>query len=393
MTEPAGNPEPQIKRTQPKVRGVFERPKRSGIWWIRYADATGKERREKAGTKGMAISLYRKRKVEVVQGRKLPETLRRKPVSFAEIADAALAWSMAHKASWRQDETRYPMLKAVLGARPAGEIKPREIEHALGKLRDEHGWAPATVNRTKSLISLAYRLAVQNGDVEANPARLVRQLAVDNAVVRFLSAEEERRLREVITADCPQHMPELDLALHTGMRASEQYGLAWEQVDLERRQIALYRTKNGRARYIRLNSIAYAALLELRRNSSGSGPVFINAVTPGRYRGKPRQTARNWFEAAVKRAGVPEFTWHCLRHTFASRLIMKGVDIRTVADLLGHRTLAMTMRYAHLAPEHNLEAVERLATPAKAPQTQTGTTTGTRQNQDDGDAKQVVAVQ
>lgn len=135
------------------------------------------------------------------------------------------------------------------------------------------------------------------------------------------------------------------------MRAGEQYGLTWDRVNLERRQLALYFTKNSRPRFIPLNQVAYQALTSLRRNGNGSGPVFINAVTPGRYHGQPRQSARNWFERAVHRAGIEDFTWHCLRHTFASRLIMKGVDIRTAAELLGHRTLAMTMRYSHLAPE------------------------------------------
>ena len=76
------------------------------------------------------------------------------------------------------------------------------------------------------------------------------------------------------------------------------------------------------------------------------------------------KTPRGRFERLVAVTGVQNFTWHCLRHTFASRLVMAGVDIRTVAELLGHKTLAMTMRYAHLAPDHQLAAVEKLDTTA-----------------------------
>lgn len=375
-------------------RGIFERPQGSGLWWVRYADAGGRERREKAGTKGMALTLYRKRKTEAAQGRKLPETLRQRPVSFAEIADAGLEWSRAHKASWRQDVSRLQLLKTALGHRPAAEITPRELEQALRRFMDEHVWRPATFNRIKNLVSMCYRLAVGNGQVNANPARLVRQLRADNGRVRFLGREEEAKLREVIASDCPQHMAEFDLALHTGMRAGEQYGLAWDRVDFERRQLAIYRTKNAHARYLPLNQAAYDALVALRRDSDGIGPVIRNAVTPGRYHAKPRASARNWFEHAIKRAGIAEFTWHCLRHTFASRLIMAGVDIRTVAELLGHRTLAMTMRYAHLAPEHNRSAVERLMAPQAAiGSTPTGTTTGTGALERSAGSGQVVAVQ
>jgi len=77
---------------------------------------------------------------------------------------------------------------------------------------------------------------------------------------------------------------------------------------------------------------------------------------------------KHWFDRAVRRAGLRDFTWYCLRHTFASRLVMAGVDLRTVAELMGHKTIQMTMRYAHLAPEHNLAAVEKLSSFGSAPQ-------------------------
>jgi len=77
--------------------------------------------------------------------------------------------------------------------------------------------------------------------------------------------------------------------------------------------------------------------------------------------GEPLKGYKHWFDPAVREAGVTFFTWYCLRHTFASRLVMAGVDLRTVAELMGHKTIQMTMRYAHLAPAHKLAAVEKLA--------------------------------
>jgi len=89
--------------------------------------------------------------------------------------------------------------------------------------------------------------------------------------------------------------------------------------------------------------------------SNGQGPVFVNMD------GEPLKGYKHWFEPAVRKAGINGFTWYCVRHTFASRLVMAGVDLRTVAELMGHKTIQMTMRYAHLAQEHKLEAMERLA--------------------------------
>jgi integrase len=138
------------------------------------------------------------------------------------------------------------------------------------------------------------------------------------------------------------------------MRPSEQYALVWDRVDLTRRVLTIPNSKNGNTRHIPLNSVALAALQQLFGRSCGQGLVFVST------RGEPLQGYKHWFGTAAETAGIRDFTWYCLRHTFASRLVMAGVDLRTVAELMGHKTIQMTMRYAHLAPAHKLEAVERL---------------------------------
>ena len=124
--------------------------------------------------------------------------------------------------------------------------------------------------------------------------------------------------------------------------------LDWGQVDFERRQIHLPKTKNGDPRTIPLNSIALTALKDLdgRGKKMRPTPVFPSIRT-----GESLQGSRGWFPRALEEAKIEGYTWHCNRHTFASRLVMAGVDLRTVAELLGHRTLQMVMRYSHLAPE------------------------------------------
>ncbi len=328
-----------------KPRGMFEKQPGSGIWWIRYVDAQGRYRREKAGTKTAATALYHKRKQEVLEGRKLPEKLRRALVSFREIAQDALEYSRAHKRSYRNDRCRMTKLLEWLGDSPAEAVLAQDIE----KHFEQERWAPATANRYRALLSLTYRLAIRNGKVRENPARLVRQRPENNTRVRFLSREEEKRLHESIQQEFSEHLAEFDLALNTGLRLSEQYEARWENVDFEHRVLTVPRSKNGQPRHVRLNDAAVGALLRLRDRTEAS------AFTCGGIR-----TPRVWFERVLELAEISGFSWHCLRHTFASRLVTSGADLRTVAELLGDKTLAMVMRYAHLAPDYQLAAVKRM---------------------------------
>ena len=163
------------------------------------------------------------------------------------------------------------------------------------------------------------------------------------------------RLRAAVSAKFPKHMPELDLALNTGLRLGELYGLDWENVNLPRRILTVPRPKNGEMRHVPLNGTALAALEGLRQQNGGIGPVIRNAE------GEALTSPRYWFEPAVRAAKIRSFSWHCLRHTFASRLVMAGVDLRTVQELMGHKSIQMTVRYSHLTPKHTLAAVEKLA--------------------------------
>lgn len=128
----------QRKRESKKVRGIYEKVPGSGVWWVRYADATGRIRREKAGTKSAAQLLYRKRKTEALQGKKLPESLRSPMVSFAELAHDALAYSKTHKRSYESDVIRMPRLLAAFRDRSGDAITPQELERHL--VQTAPGW-------------------------------------------------------------------------------------------------------------------------------------------------------------------------------------------------------------------------------------------------------------
>jgi site-specific recombinase XerD len=350
-------------------RGVYEKVPGSGEWSIRYADAMGRIRREKAGTKSSALTLYRKRKTEALQRKKLPENLRTPTVSFAELAHDALVYSKTHKRTYEDDMHRMPWLLAAFRERSADSITPQDFERHITRMAEERNWAPASANRYRALISLVFRLGIENGKVKENPARLVKHRQVNNARTRWLAPEEEVRLRAAIKAGCPEHMPELDLALNCGLRRGEMYGLTWENVNAPRQVLTIPRSKNGETRHVPLNSAALAALTELRNRGDGTGPVIRNP------QGEPLTGPRYWFEPVVGRAKIRAFSWHCLRHTFASRLVMAGVDLRTIQELLGHKSITMTVRYSHLSPTHTLAAVERLA--GVIPTAPTGTKTST----------------
>ncbi len=342
------------KKLRQNPRGVFEKMPGSGEWWIRYNDSNGRYRREKAGSKSVAIKLVEKRRTEALQGKKLPEKLRHATVTFADISRDALAYSKAHKRTYGDDLARMERILGWFRDRSADSITPQVIERHFEQCIKEEEWAPSTVNHYRSLLSLTYRLAIRDGKATSNPARATRHRREDNSRVRYLTAEEETRLRNEMEGRWASHIPELDLALHTGLRLSEMYGLDWQDVDLARCLILIRRGKNGESRYARLNSVALKALTDLRKRGDGAGAVIRN------LEGEPLAGPRYWFEKAIQEAGIKDFHWHDLRHTFASRLTMAGVGLRATQDALGHKSIAMTVRYSHLAPDFLLNVVERL---------------------------------
>lgn len=271
------------KKQAKKARGIYEKVPGSGVWWIRYADATGRIRREKIGLKQSATTLYQKRKTEVLQGKKLPES-RKRVVGFGELIGDALAYSKAHKRSYDDDVYRFGKLRAYFGDRAAEGITPQDIERYMAAGIENDKWAPATANRYRALLSLAFRLGIRNGKVSANPARLVRAYQVNNTRVRWLTTEEEKRLREVLQEKYPDRLPELDLALNTGLRRSEMYKARWEDVNLDRRLLRVPLSKNGESRHVPLNRLALAALEQLRSKCEEKGWVFV-AVSGGRLQG------------------------------------------------------------------------------------------------------------
>jgi integrase len=344
------------RQNKGRVRGVYER--KPGEWWIRYT-SQGVYHREKAGTYGTALKLYSKRKQKGLEDGKLPE-LRKRTATFTELADAAIQYVKGKYARPADDAARLELMKGWFTARSADGIKPGEIEAKLERATEENGWSPSTRNHYHNLLCLCYRLALRDDKVESSPVHgKVRKVAENNARVRFLLPEEEKKLRTAIRSkpEWAEHEPEFDLALHSGLRRGSMYlDLVWENVDLAGRTFTVPRTKNGEPITLPLNDDAMRALRIFRSRGNGKGRVVRNLA------GETLNVNAHWFVPAVRAAGIKDFRWHDLRHSYASRLRQAGVPLGNIAELLGHKGLAMTRRYAHLSISNLHEAVSRIST-------------------------------
>lgn len=348
-----------------KMRGVFERPNGSGIWWINYYDRDGVRHREKIGRESVAEEAYLQRRVELKEGIFIAPRSGA-GVTFKEIAEERMALKRTNLSplSIRADEQRLAPLLDLLGSSPARSITPQKIDAVLTAIAGRQiqrrralcktAIAGSTVNRYRTLLSSIFSVAVRNGRILANPLGRVSPRRESHGRVRFLSVPEERKLRKVIRADWGDREAEFDLALNTGMRRSEQFDLKWEHADLERLLLTVH-GKGDRRRFLPINAAAKRALLKLHKLSNGS-----TFVCPDKKR-EEQYDSRTWFDTSVEKSGIAHCTWHDLRHTFASRLVMSGVDLRTVQELLGHASIVTTMRYAHLSEAHRHSAVEKLA--------------------------------
>jgi integrase len=274
-------------------------------------------------------------------------------VLFNEIAEDFLAYSREHKKSAEHDEARMSRLEEMFGNRPVGEISTQDVERlraALGK-----NLSAASVNRHLALLKVAFNRAMraEPPKAERNPVRGVKLLKENNERVRVLTDAEESRL----FAALPDYLRSLVVAaLHTGMRWGELAHLRWQDVDFHTRTLVVTQSKSGEGRRVPMNRVVIETLQALRK----ARKVFRDLVFTSPRGEFLHNFGRTWAET-VKTAKITDLRFHDLRHTAASRMVMGGVDLYTVKEILGHKTPAMTQRYAHLSPAHQRNAVERLA--------------------------------
>ena len=191
----------------------------------------------------------------------------------------------------------------------------------------------------------------------SNPLSGRKNLKTDkNGVVRYLSADEEARLLKVLEKETGQLPVLITLLLNTGARPAEAFSLTWDNINFDERRLTLQAafTKTGQTRHIPINDKLFTCLKAWKTESDNK------YLFPGLDPAKPRVTVQKSWKRIKEDAQLENFRLYDCRHSFASKLVMRGVDLYTVSELLGHSTVEMTKIYAHLSPEHLKSAVDVL---------------------------------
>jgi integrase len=228
------------------------------------------------------------------------------------------------------------------------EITPKVISEYMYQRR-QAGAAASTINKEYNMLSKAFNLAWKQWEwCNSNPCSRVPREKNDAYVTRWLTVEEEQRLMVAAQGYLNGQMPEIiTVALHTGMRLGEILNLKWKDIDLFRKTITVLKTKNKDPKTIPMTDTVFALLQAKAKVISMSGYLF---TTQNGTKIRARNLQREWYKV-MARAKIENFRFHDLRHTFATRLVQSGVDLYTVAKLLGHRDISTTQRYAHHYPE------------------------------------------
>ena len=240
-------------------------------------------------------------------------------------------------------------------------MKARDTLKATPTERGGKVRSGADVNRTLAALSSALSYGTKELRwIAANPLKDVRKFSESKGRVRYLSEDELPRLLAACKAsESPHLVLAVCLALSTGARKSEVLSLTWGQVDLKAQTALLGDTKNGDARTLPVVGTALQLLKERARvRSLKDDRIF--PPTAGSTKSEYFDLRKAW-GAACKTAKLEDFHWHDLRHTAASYLAMAGVTPLEISKLLGHRTMAMVSRYAHLAPGRKIEISGALA--------------------------------
>lgn len=285
--------------------------------------------------------------------------------TLAELIDRYLRDIMPSKPKSAIDQThQLEWWREQLGSYALADVTPSLIAEYRDKLAGGvtiRGTqrSPATVNRYLGALSHAFTIAVKEwGWIDDSPMRKVRKPTESRGRVRFLSDDERARLLKVCKESSNAFLyPVVVLALSTGMRKEEIMGLSWDDVDLNRGRAILHETKNGERRAVAITGHALELLKEMSKvRRIGCKLIFpAKEIAPQKPQ-KPMDLRTPW-ETAVKKAELSDFKFHDLRHSAASYLAMNGASLAEIAEVLGHKTLQMVKRYAHLSEGHTARVV------------------------------------
>jgi len=339
-------------------------------WTLEKAIVRMQELKEES-KQGGGIRTHRERQIEADEQRKKQEIIEKEHQEqenknaitlkqyFNETYYPSIKQEKKFTSHIKEEQHLRIWIDPVIGEKPLKEISTFDIER-LKSYMMKAGKSPRTIQYVMTTLGQIFRHAQKFGCHSGEiPTLSVKKIRFDNKRVRFLSLEESHRLLNALKESSQQLYEMALISLHCGLRAGEIFSLQWKDVDLEHGLITLLDTKSGRTRTLSMtDDIKEILTLEGERE----GIVF-----PARN-GRRIDKISNSFFKAVDKAGLnngvtdrrQKVTFHTLRHTFASWLVMEGISLYQVKELLGHASLTMTERYSHLAPDKNRLAAETM---------------------------------
>jgi len=343
------------------AKGIYERKGQHGdvTYYIRY-QFQGTDIKERVGrksrgfTREMARGALKSRLGDIAKGYFSLDKAR-KPVPFSVLLKQYEEYAMTN---WRDYNRQKYFLSAFgkhFGDTPLSQITSWNIEKWKSDLRKT--LKPTSVNRHMTVLKHMFKKAVEWGLVKTNPTVGIKRFPEADPRTRFLTEDELERLLAACKEQKrqPWLLPLVTVAVHTGMRQGELLGLRWSNVDLNRGLITLQQDKTLKIKSIPINEAAREALIWLDKHRYGDHVFMYHWQKP-----IGKANVQESIYKVCSKAGIDDFTFHGIRHTFGSHLVMAGVDLATVSKLMGHTKINMTMRYAHLAPKHEAEAVAKL---------------------------------
>jgi len=335
------------------AKGIYKRGK---TYWIRYSGLDGRTVYESSGSDKFSVAegLYIQRKNAIKEG-KQPEIKKIANHSFKELSEKYIQWITGRQNSAKVKGYIIGQLIRTFGSLPLRRFNTAITEQLQTDIINR-GLKNSSINKVLNVLKHMFSKGVEWDMVEAETLKKIRKVKLlrdDSKRLRYLSGEEAQTLVNTCNGNTKAIVI---TALNSGMRKGEILSLKWDNVDMKHGFILLEQgmTKNGNRREIPINDTLRGVFQGLTRRLDVPY-VFFDSETGRRY-----QDVKRSFNTATRRAGIRDFHFHDLRHTFASQLVMAGVDITTIKELLGHKTLTMTLRYAHLAPSHKVKALDLL---------------------------------
>jgi integrase len=334
--------------------GLYRRSN-SSVWWMSFTH-NGQQYRRSTETedKKLAQRIFDKLRGEIAEGNWF-EKLPGESYKFKDLMDKYMKEHSAlykAKTSHIRDKSIIAHLNLKFGEMFLTEITTAMISEYKTQ-RKIDGASARTINYELTLMSHAYNLAIKEWEwVKDNPVKRVKKEKLNNTIERWLTQDEEERLMKA----SPAWIREIIVfAIHTGLRLTELLDLKWYQIDLDRGTLTIYEQKNKGVDTLPLSETVRILLKEKSRMS----PTQDDYVFPGKLNERrDTRSLQKSFNTSLKRVGIKNFRFHDLRHTFATRLVQRGVGIYEVQKLGRWKNTSMVMRYAHHYPESLRSSIE-----------------------------------